>query len=213
MAGNCCASSTCSSTQAIPPSYRRALWIALAVNLAMFGVELSAGWGADSASLMADAVDFFGDAANYAVSLLVLSLGLVARARTALLKGLTMAGYGLYVLGQAAWNGWIGAVPHAETMGVIGVIALVANLGVAVLLYTYRSGDANMRSVWLCSRNDAIGNVAVLLAAVGVFGTGTAWPDLIVAVGMAMLGLSAAWQVIGQARRELATVEPRVQFG
>jgi len=198
MAGNCCASSTCSSTQAIPPSYRRALWIALAVNLAMFGVELSAGWGADSASLMADAVDFFGDAANYAVSLL---------------KGLTMGGYGLYVLSQAAWNGWIGAVPHAETMGVIGVIALVANLGVAVLLYTYRSGDANMRSVWLCSRNDAIGNVAVLLAAVGVFGTGTAWPDLIVAVGMAMLGLSAAWQVIGQARRELATVEPRVQFG
>jgi Co/Zn/Cd efflux system component len=180
------------------------LWIALAINLGMFGVELAAGWGAGSASLMADAVDFFGDAANYGVSLFVLSLGLAARARTALLKGLTMGGYGLYVLGQAAWNGWHGVIPQAQTMGIVGALALTANVSVAVMLYAYRTGDANMRSVWLCSRNDAIGNIAVLLAAVGVLGTGTAWPDLIVAIGMAVLGLTAAREVIAQARQELA---------
>jgi Co/Zn/Cd efflux system component len=190
----------------IPPRYRRALWIALAVNLSMFGVELAAGWGAGSASLLADAVDFFGDAANYAVSLFVLSMGLAARARAALLKGLTMGGYGVFVLGQAAWNGWNGVVPDAATMGAIGALALAANVGVAVLLYAFREGDANMRSVWLCSRNDAIGNLAVMLAALGVFGTGTAWPDLIVACGMGLLGLSAARQVVKQARAELATV-------
>jgi Co/Zn/Cd efflux system component len=206
MSGNCCASSTCDSPKATSPAYRRVLWIALVINLAMFAVELTAGWGAGSASLMADAVDFFGDAANYGLSLFVLSLGLAARARTALLKGLTMGGYGLYVLGQAAWNGWHSVVPEAQTMGVVGVLALTANVAVAVMLYAYRTGDANMRSVWLCSRNDAIGNIAVLLAAVGVFGTGTAWPDLIVAVGMAFLGLTAAREVVAQARQELASV-------
>lgn len=208
MATDCCESS-CSSSAPIPPRYRRALWIALGVNLAMFGVELVAGWGAGSASLLADAVDFFGDAANYAVSLFVLSMGLAARARTALLKGLTMGAYGFYVLGQAAWNGFNGVIPEAATMGVVGTLALTANLGVAGLLYAYRNGDANMRSVWLCSRNDAIGNLAILLAAVGVFGTGTAWPDLLVAGVMGILGLSAAAQVIRQARRELATLAPK----
>jgi Co/Zn/Cd efflux system component len=183
------------------------LWVALIVNLTMFGVELVAGWGAGSASLLADAVDFFGDAANYALSLFVLSMGLAARARTALLKGLFMGGYGLYVLAQATWNGLHGVVPEALTMGIVGSLALAANVGVAVLLYAYRDGDANMRSVWLCSRNDAIGNLAILLAAIGVFGTGTAWPDLVVAALMAVLGLTAAVQVIRQARAELATAQ------
>lgn len=198
-----CGASSCASKAPIPPRYRGALWIALAVNLAMFGVELAAGWGAGSASLLADAVDFFGDAANYAVSLFVLSMGLAARARTALLKGLFMGGYGIYVLGQATWNSFNGVVPEAMTMGLVGTLALCANLGVAALLYAYREGDANMRSVWLCSRNDAIGNVAVMLAALGVAGTGAAWPDLIVAAIMGMLGLSAARGVIGQATKEL----------
>ena len=204
MSASCCESS-CTPATAIPPRYRRALWIALVVNLAMFGVELAAGWGAGSASLLADAVDFFGDAANYAVSLVVLSMGLAARARTALLKAFFMGGYGVYVLGQAAWNGFNGVVPEALTMGLVGTLALCANLGVAALLYAYREGDANMRSVWLCSRNDAIGNLAIVLAAVGVFGTGTAWPDLIVAAIMGVLGLTAARQVIAQARQELAS--------
>lgn len=202
MSATCC-NTTCSSSKPIPPSYRRVLWIALLVNLVMFGVELIAGWGAGSASLLADAVDFFGDAANYALSLFVLSMGLAARARTALLKGLFMGGYGLYVLGQATWNGLHGVVPEALAMGLVGTAALIANVGVAALLYSYRDGDANMRSVWLCSRNDAIGNLAILLAAVGVFGTGTAWPDLGVAALMAVLGLTAAVQVIRQALAEL----------
>lgn len=200
-----CCNTTCSSSKPIPPSYRRVLWIALVVNLTMFGVELVAGWGAGSASLLADAVDFFGDAANYALSLFVLSMGLAARARTALLKGLFMGCYGIYVLAQAAWNGLYGVVPEALTMGIVGTVALVANVGVAVLLYAYRDGDSNMRSVWLCSRNDAIGNLAILIAAVGVFGTGTAWPDLGVAALMAVLGLSGAAQVIRQARTELVS--------
>ena len=206
MSAHCCETPR-ETTKAIPPSYRRALWIALVVNLTMFGVELIAGWGAGSASLLADAVDFFGDAANYAISLFVLSMGLAVRARTALLKGVSMAVYGIYVLGQATWNGMTGVIPEALTMGVVGSVALAANLGVAALLYAYRDGDANMRSVWLCSRNDAIGNLAILVAAVGVFGTGTVWPDLAVAALMAMLGLFAARQVVAQALAELASVD------
>lgn len=204
MSAHCCESSA-TPQRPVPPRYRRVLWIALIVNLAMFGVELAAGWGAGSAALLADAVDFFGDAANYAVSLFVLSMSLTVRARTALLKGLSMGAYGLYVLGQASWNALHGVVPEAHTMVAVGALALVANVSVAALLYAWRDGDANMRSVWLCSRNDAIGNAAVMLAAFGVFGTGAAWPDLIVAAGMGLLGLSAARQVIAQARTELAS--------
>lgn len=205
MSAHCCDTPR-ATAKPIPASYRRVLWIALIVNLAMFGVEVVAGRGASSASLLADAVDFFGDATNYGISLFVLSMGLAARARTALFKGASMAAYGFYVLGQTAWNGLTGVVPHALTMGVVGSVALISNLGVAALLYAYRDGDANMRSVWLCSRNDAIGNLAILLAALGVFGTGSAWPDLGVAALMAVLGLSGATQVIRQARSELTQV-------
>lgn len=203
MSANCC-NTPCNASQPPPPSYRWALWIALAVNLGMFGVELVAGWGAGSVSLLADAVDFLGDAANYGLSLFVLSMGLAARARTALAKGAFMGSYGLYVLGQAAWNGVSGVMPEPLAMGLVGTLALAANLGVAALLYVYRDGDANMRSVWLCSRNDAIGNLAILVAALGVFGSGSAWPDLGVAALMAILGLTGAWQVVRHARHELA---------
>lgn len=201
--GDSCCDSGCGTSKAVSARYRRILWIALVVNLTMFAVEMIAGWGAGSASLLADAVDFFGDAANYAVSLFVLSMGLAARARTALLKGFTMGAYGLYVLGQASWNLSQGVIPEAMTMGVVGMIALMANLGVAVLLYAFRDGDANMRSVWLCSRNDAIGNLAIVAAALGVFGSGAGWPDVVVAIGMAGLGLSAALSIVRQARSEL----------
>jgi Co/Zn/Cd efflux system component len=155
--------------------------------------------------LLADAVDFFGDAANYGVSLFVLSLAPVWRSRAALFKGVTMGGYGLFVLAAAAWNLSRGIVPEPATMGVIGFLALLSNVAVAVLLYAYRTGDANMRSVWLCSRNDAIGNVAVMLAALGVFGTSSGWPDIAVATIMGVLGLSAARTVIAQAGKELST--------
>lgn len=192
------------------PKWRRALWIALAVNAGMFVVEIVAGITGGSKALQADALDFFGDAANYAISLGVAGMALAWRARAALLKGITLVVLGLYVLVATAWGVFYGAAPQAEVMGVIGVSALVANAAVALMLYRFRAGDANMRSVWICSRNDAIGNVAVVLAAAGVFGTGTAWPDLIVAALMATLGLWGGFQIIGQARSELrATREPR----
>jgi len=176
----------------------------------MFGVELFGGWAAGSVSLLADAVDFFGDAANYGVSLFVLGLAPIWRSRTALIKGLTMGGYGLFVLGAALWNAASGTVPEHTTMGVIGFIALLANLLVAVLLFSYRNGDSNMRSVWLCTRNDAIGNMAVMFAALGVFGTGAGWPDIVVASIMGVLGLTAAKTVITQARTEMVA-KPVVQ--
>lgn len=201
-----CCSGGCTSTQPpVDPAYRRILWIALAVNAGMFGVEVYGGWAAGSVSLLADAVDFFGDAANYAVSLFVLGMAPLWRSRTALIKGLTMGGYGVFVLGAAAWNLASGTVPAHVTMGTIGFVALLANLLVAVLLFSYRNGDSNMRSVWLCTRNDAIGNVAVMLAAFGVFGTGSGWPDIAVAFIMGILGLTAAKTVITQARAEMGS--------
>ena len=192
------------------PKWRRALWIALAVNGSMFAIEMVAGIAGGPKALQADALDFFGDAANYAISLGVAGMALAWRARAALLKGATLAVLGLYVLLATAWGMLHGAAPQSEIMGVIGVAALLANGGVALMLYRFRTGDANMRSVWICSRNDAIGNVAVVLAAAGVFGTGTAWPDLIVAALMAFLGLWGGFQIIAQARAELrATGTPR----
>ncbi len=183
--------------------YRRILWIALLVNLAMFAVEIGAGLKAGSVSLLADSLDFLGDSANYAISLWVLGMALTWRARAAQFKAVSMLLFGLAVLGMALWHWWQGEVPNAPTMGVVGTLALLANLVVAVLLYAYREGDSNMRSVWLCTRNDAVGNLAVLAAALGVFGTGSAWPDLIVASIMAALAISAAIQVLRQADGEL----------
>lgn len=183
--------------------------MALFINAAMFGVELIGGLHVGSVSLLADAVDFFGDAANYGFSLLVLGMALQWRARAALLKGLTMGAFGVFVLGRAAWAAMSGVVPEPITMGAIGTLALVANVTVALMLYAWREGDANMRSVWLCSRNDAIGNLAVMGAALGVFGTGSAWPDLAVAVVMAALALTAARSVVTQARAELQPVPVR----
>ena len=203
MSDSCCSHGCAAPPASQSPRYRRVLWVALLINLAMFGVELAGGLQAASVSLLADAVDFFGDAANYGMSLAVLGLALRWRARAALVKGLSMGAFGVFVLGRAAWSAMAGTVPEPVTMGAIGALALVANVTVAALLYAWREGDANMRSVWLCSRNDAIGNVAVMLAALGVFGTGSGWPDLAVALVMGVLALSAASAVIRQARAEL----------
>ncbi len=185
------------------PRYRRVLWIALVVNALMFAIELWAGFGTGSVSLLADAIDFFGDAANYGVSLAVLTMALAWRARAALVKGLCMLAFGLFVIGKALWAARTGTPPEAFTMGAISLLALAANVGVAAMLYAWREGDANMRSVWLCSRNDAVGNVAVFLAALGVQGTARAWPDLAVAMAMGALAVSSAWAVLRQARAEL----------
>ncbi len=186
------------------PRYRRILWIALVSNALMFLVEISAGYRSGSVSLLADAIDFGGDALNYAVSLAVLSAALRWRARAAILKAACMLGFGAFVLGRAVWGLWYGVAPDPATMGVVGTLALAVNLAVAWLLYAFREGDANMRSVWLCSRNDAIGNLAVMAAALGVFGTGSAWPDLLVAAAMAAMALNGGWAVAKQARAELS---------
>ncbi|MBL8370408.1 MAG: cation transporter [Burkholderiaceae bacterium] len=209
MSDSCCSHGCAAPPASQSPRYRRVLWVALLINLAMFGVELAGGLQAGSVSLLADAVDFFGDAANYGMSLAVLGLALRWRARAALVKGLSMGAFGVFVLGRAAWSAMAGTVPEPVTMGAIGALALVANVTVAALLYAWREGDANMRSVWLCSRNDAIGNVAVMLAALGVFGTGSGWPDLAVALVMGVLALSAAVAVIRQARAELRPAPAR----
>lgn len=185
------------------PRWRRALWIALVVNAAMFFVEVGGGLSAESASLLADAVDFAADAANYGLSLAVLGFAAVWASRVAWLKGWAMALYGLGVLAHAGWLAWHGSAPDATTMGGIGLLALAANLGVAALLYRFRKGDANAESVWLCSRNDALGNAAIVLAALGVFGTGSAWPDLAVAAVIAGLGVSGGIRVLRSARHEL----------
>src|SRR3954451_188858 len=201
---DCCADAHCSSERRLDsPAWRRALWIALAVNAGMFLAEIAAGVAAGSASLEADALDFLGDAANYAISLTVTGMALAWRARAALLKGASLGVLGLWVLLSTAWHAYMGTLPQAEVMGIVGLLALLANAGVALMLYRFRSGDANMRSVWICSRNDVIGNAAVLLAAAGVFGTGTGWPDIIVATIMAGLGISGGWQIARQAWDEL----------
>jgi Co/Zn/Cd efflux system component len=205
---DCCSGGCSPGKPPVDPAYRRILWIALIVNALMFGVELLGGWASGSVSLLADAVDFFGDAANYGISLFVLGMAPVWRSRTALVKGATMGGYGVFVIGTALWHLAAGTVPAAATMGAIGSAALAANVLVAALLFAYRNGDSNMRSVWLCTRNDAIGNIAVMLAALGVWKSSSGLPDLFVAGVMGVLGLTAARSVIAQARGEMNAAPP-----
>jgi Co/Zn/Cd efflux system component len=169
----------------------------------MFLVEIGAGLAAGSASLQADALDFFGDAANYAISLMVVGMALRYRASAALAKGATMGLFGLWIVGTIIWHAMHGTLPSALTMGAVGFAALVANAASFGLLWAYRSGDANMRSAWICTRNDVLGNLAVLFAAAGVFGTGTGWPDVIVAAIMAGLALQGATTVMRQSLGEL----------
>lgn len=211
MSDDCCASACGSDTAKADPRWRRILWIALIVNAGMFLVEMVAGAAADSRALQADALDFLGDAANYAVSLAVVGAALAWRARAALLKSLFMLGFAAWVFASAVLAFVNGTAPDPVAMGAVGLLALAANAGVALLLYRYRTGDANMRSVWICSRNDAIGNVAVMLAALGVFGTGSAWPDLIVASIMAGLALTGGFQVFRHAIAELKTLPAVVE--
>lgn len=204
MSAHCCSSTEPEQGNSHDGRYRKVLWIALMVNITMFVVEIVSGVKANSVSLLADSLDFLGDAVNYGISLWVLGMAITVRAKASLIKAISMAAFGIWVLSSAVWHFVTGVLPSAETMGLIGVVALAANLGVAALLYAYREGDSNMRSVWLCTRNDALGNVAVILAAIGVFGTGAAWPDLLVAMIMASLALHSAWSVIMHARTELS---------
>lgn len=199
----CCSDDTCSSSVAATGRYRAVLWIVLATNAVMFLVEIAAGLAAGSAALQADALDFFADAANYGISLFVLGLGIRWRASAALVKGASMGLFGLWVIGSVIWHAFQGTVPGWATMGVVGAVALAANAACLALLHAWRDGDANMRSVWICSRNDVVANLAVLAAALGVFGTGTGWPDIIVAAIMAVLAIQGAATIVRQAFSEL----------
>lgn len=211
MAG-CCDSHACGAVRA-DGTYRRVLWTVLAINAVMFGLEGAAGVLSGSVALKADALDFFGDAANYGISLYALKKSTEWRAGAALAKAAAMGGIGLWVLGEAIYRVFVAGVPDAVTMGVIGFVALAANLACATLLFRFRQGDSDMRSVWLCSRNDVAGNLALLLAASGVLATGTGWPDLAVAGLMAILYLSATAQVAHRALAELRAGRTAVSAG
>lgn len=203
MVDDCCAGACGTKETLDDPRWRRVLWIALGLNAAMFAVEIVAGAMAHSRSLQADAIDFLGDAANYAISLGVAGLALQWRARSALLKGLTILVFGCGVLVSAVWGLVQGASPDPFAMEGVAFMALLVNLSVALMLYRYRTGDANTRSVWICSRNDAINNVLVIAAGLAVLWSGSGLPDLLVAFIMAALGISGGWQIMRQAAEEL----------
>lgn len=186
----------------VDPAYKRILWVVIGINAMMFVVEMSAGKLAGSQALQADALDFLGDALTYGLSLAVIGMSLKARSLAALLKGVSLLLMGLWVFGSTAYQVLVLGVPQAEIMGAIGLLALSANLASVFLLLRYKNGDANVRSVWLCSRNDAIGNVAVMVASLAVWFTVSAWPDLIVAAIMAGLFLRSSQLIMVQAWQE-----------
>ena len=201
--GSCCGSST--QTPVVDKTYRRVLWFALIANFSMFAIEIVAGAIGRSLALTADAVDFFSDGANYAITLVVLGMSLRVRSWAALFKGACMGAVGVYVLVISVTHIIDGTVPRYEVMGLIGTLAFLTNVGVAALLFRFRSGDANRQSIWICSRNDAIANIAVILAGVGVWQTTSGWPDIAVGLGIAFLGLQGAYQIIRKSVAELKT--------
>ena len=196
----CCGNGT--KFDGVSEDYKRRLWLVIAINAIMFVVEISAGLLAQSQALQADALDFLGDTLTYGISLAVIGSSISVRTNAALFKGFSLLAVGTWVLGSTVYRVFYGGIPAAEIMGWIGFLALVANTASVLLLMSYKDGDANVRSVWLCSRNDAIGNIAVILAALGVWGTASGWPDLIVAGIMASLFLSSATQIIRQSLEE-----------
>jgi Co/Zn/Cd efflux system component len=189
--------------------YRHRLIAVIAINVAMFAIEMAAGTLAGSQALKADALDFFADSLTYAASLAVIGMPLARRAIVAVAKGISLLLMGIWVFAATACRVLVLGVPEAEIMGAVGLLALLANVASVLLLLRYRDGDANVRSVWLCSRNDAIGNIAVMAAAVAVWATASAWPDLIVAAIMAGLFVTSSWQIVRQAAGEYRRGEDR----
>jgi Co/Zn/Cd efflux system component len=201
MSADCCGHGV--TFEGLSTDYQRRLWIIIAINASMFLVEMAAGALAGSQALQADALDFLGDATTYAISLAVIGTSIQIRARAAILKAISLTAMALWVLGSTAYHVLILGIPRAEVMGAIGILALAANAASVLILMRYKDGDANVRSVWLCSRNDAIGNVAVMIAALAVWSTATKWPDLIVAAIMAGLFLNSSIQILRQSFREM----------
>lgn len=185
------------------PAYRRILFAVIAINAVAFVAVAGGALAQGSASLGANALDFFADCATYAISLWAIGKSVRVRSGAALLKGASLGLLAMFILGFAIWRAVSGAPPEGTVITSLGAFGFFANALAALLLVRHREGDANVRSVWLCSRNDAIGNVAVMVAALGVWGTATGWPDLIVAGIMASLFLSSAVKILIQARAEL----------
>lgn len=186
------------------PSYKRALWTVMALNVGYGAVEIVGGFLAGSQGVKADALDFLGDGTITLLGLIAIGWGQVWRARAALLQGVFLAAMGLGVSAATVYRIFVLQLPQAELMGAFGVLALVVNVASAAVLIRHRSGDANVQAVWLFSRNDALGNVAVIAAAGLVWLTATPWPDLIVAAVIAGLFLQSAWKIVIAARSELA---------
>lgn len=188
--------------EGLSADYKRRLWLVIALNAVMFLVEMTAGHVAQSQALQADALDFLGDSLTYGISLAVIGTSVQVRTNAAIAKGISLLLMGIWVLSSTVYRVFYVGVPEAQIMGAVGLLALLTNLASVLLLVRYKDGDANVRSVWLCSRNDAIGNVAVVFAALGVWGTSSGWPDLVVAMIMACLFLSSAYQIMRQALAE-----------
>jgi Co/Zn/Cd efflux system component len=188
--------------EGLSDDYKRRLIAVIAINAVMFVVELTAGQLAGSQALQADALDFFADTLTYGASFVVIGAALRTRSVIALAKGASLLVMGLWVMGSTVYRVFVLGVPTAEVMGIVGFLALAANVASVLLLVRYKDGDANIRSVWLCSRNDAIGNVAVMIAALGVWGTASGWPDLVVAAIIAGLFLYSSIRILGQAWHE-----------
>lgn len=193
----------------ITPAYKRALWVVVLLNIGYGAVEIAGGYFAGSQALKADALDFLGDGLITFLGLIAVNWGLAARARAALLQGMFLALLGIGVTGVALYRVFVMQQPEAHMMGLFGIIALVVNVIAALVLYPHRKGDANMRAVWLFSRNDAIGNLAVVAAAGLVIWTQTAWPDLAVAIVIGGLFLQSAISIIKEARRDLNEARAR----
>jgi Co/Zn/Cd efflux system component len=205
MSAECCGHGV--TFEGLSADYKRRLWLVIAINAGMFLIEMGAGALAGSQALQADALDFLGDSLTYGISLAVIGAAVRVRAWTAFAKGVSLTLMSLWVFGATAYHVLVLGVPRAEIMGLVGFMALAANIASVLILAKYKDGDANVRSVWLCSRNDAIGNLAVMIAAVGVWGTATKWPDLIVAAIMAGLFLYSSTQILRQSVREIRTGE------
>lgn len=208
MAGNCGDSCNDKQFDGASETYKRILWIIVAINGLMFCVEMIAGFIADSTALKADALDFLGDTATYVITLLVIGKSLELRAKAALLKGISLGAMALFVLGLTLYKVIVVGDPEPMTMGIIGFLAFSANMVSVFLLLKYREGDSNIKSVWLCSRNDAIGNIAVMIAGAGVFATGTVWPDILVAFVIAGLFMHSSIKITLQALSELKAARP-----
>ena len=206
MSASCCGPKNINIRE-VNKSFKTVLWVALILNFAMFLLENLQGLLSHSLSLRADAIDFLGDSANYFVTLFVLSAAIKTRATVSLTKAIFMFGFGLWVLVEAVIRFNSETIPNSFTMSWVGVLALVVNGVVAFLLYRFRDGDSNMQSVWLCSRNDAIGNIAVVIASAGVYFYASTWPDLIVALFMATLSVSAAIKVLVLVKNEFESVK------